>query len=107
MITITRTADELRVEGHAHTGKGPANEREKLACAGVTALVHQLIACLDEMTDGANYSFERGRFILRAADHEKDLSSFLVKSFLLGAERMRIAYGDLISVIDKDQAWKS
>ena len=80
MIAVSVRLDGITVEGHA----GYAEAGKDIVCAGVTALVENLIDSIEGLTvDTIQYEISPGR----ADIHYKDLSEegkLLVDSFFLG-----------------------
>ena len=80
MIAVSVRLDGITVDGHA----GYAEAGKDIVCAGVTALVENLIDSIEGLTvDTIQYEISPGR----ADIHYKDLSEegkLLVDSFFLG-----------------------
>ena len=80
MIAVSVRLDGITVDGHA----GYAEAGKDIVCAGVTALVENLIDSIESLTkDTIQYEVSPGR----ADIHYKDLSEegkLLVDSFFLG-----------------------
>ena len=80
MIAVSVRLDGITVDGHA----GYAEAGKDIVCAGVTALVENLIDSIEGLTvDTIQYEISTGR----ADIHYKDLSEegkLLVDSFFLG-----------------------
>lgn len=80
MIAVSASLGRITINGHA----GYAESGKDIVCAGVTALVENLIDSIESLTEDAiQYEISPGR----ADIHYKDLSEegkLLVDSFFLG-----------------------
>lgn len=80
MIEVSASMGRITINGHA----GYAESGKDIVCAGVTALVENLIDSIESLTEDAiQYEISPGR----ADIHYKDLSEegkLLVDSFFLG-----------------------
>lgn len=99
MITITNTPETLSIQGHAHSGPGPANKTEVEACSAITALMHQLLGCLTAYEhDEFDHKRQKGYFYLdKRTLWRKDLIDY----FMIGAELVQSGYPKCIKIIEE------
>ena len=95
MIAVSVRLDGITVDGHA----GYAEAGKDIVCAGVTALVENLIDSIEGLTvDTIQYEISPGR----ADIHYKDLSEegkLLVDSFFLGIYSIEQDYPEHVKII--------
>lgn len=88
MITITRTADSISVEGHA----GYAKAGQDIVCAGVSTLAQTLIASIEELTeDKITYHISPGTVDIKHGNLSEQ-AQLLVNSFFVGVEMIANTY---------------
>lgn len=95
MIAVSVRLDGITVDGHA----GYAEAGKDIVCAGVTALVENLIDSIEGLTvDTIQYEVSPGR----ADIHYKDLSEdgkLLVDSFFLGICNIEQDFPENVKII--------
>ena len=95
MIVVNVCLDGITIEGHA----GYAEAGKDIVCAGVTALVENLIDSIEGLTsDTIQYEISHGRVDI----HYKDLSEagkLLVDSFFLGISGIAQDFPEYVKVI--------
>lgn len=95
MIAVNVRLDGITIEGHA----GYAEAGKDIVCAGVTALVENLIDSIEGLTsDTIQYEISRGRVDI----HYKDLSEagkLLVDSFFLGISGIAQDFPEYVKII--------
>ena len=95
MIAVSVRLDGITVDGHA----GYAEAGKDIVCAGVTALVENLIDSIEGLTvDTIQYEISPGR----ADIHYKDLSEegkLLVDSFFLGICSIEQGFPEHVKII--------
>lgn len=103
MINITDNKNYLEIKGHAHQGEGLPTKEEVEACAGVTALVHALIASMATITHTEpEFEFRRGYFkVMKSGLTREDL--LFIDMFMAGVDMLTSVYGDYINEMT-DQA---
>lgn len=94
MVTITRTKDEIRLEGHANY----APEGLDIVCAGVSALVQTLIQSVQELTeDKIEYDMSPGRVYIKFWCLSEQ-AQVLLNAFFIGVGQIAEAYPDNVHV---------
>ncbi len=92
MIHLTETENYITVKGHA----GYAPPGQDIVCEAVNALVHTLIASIEELTDdNPAITFEPGLFTLDKKHLSKD-AQLLTGAFLLGFRMIAEAYPEYV-----------
>ena len=95
MIEVNVRLDGITIEGHARY----AEAGKDIVCAGVTALVENLIDSIESLTEDAiQYEISPGR----ADIHYKDLSEegkLLVDSFFLGISGISQDFPEYVKII--------
>lgn len=95
MIAVSVRLDGITVDGHA----GYAEAGKDIVCAGVTALVENLIDSIEGLTvDTIQYEVSPGR----ADIHYKDLSEdgkLLVDSFFLGISAIQQQFPEHVKIL--------
>lgn len=95
MIAVSVRLDGITIEGHA----GYAEAGKDIVCAGVTALIENLINSIEGLTsDSIQYEISPGK----ADIHYKDLSGagkLLVDSFFLGICSIEQDFPEYVKII--------
>lgn len=95
MIAVSVRLDGITIEGHA----GYAEAGKDIVCAGVTALIENLINSIEGLTsDSIQYEISPGK----ADIHYKDLSGagkLLVDSFFLGICSIEKGFPEHVKII--------
>lgn len=82
MIEITRKENGLSIKGHAHY----AEPGKDIVCAGVSTLVQNLIASVEELTeDEIHYIIKPGTVDIKHGTLSRE-AQLLVKSFFIGIQ---------------------
>ena len=82
MITVSMTANNIKVRGHA----GYAPQGQDIVCAGVTALTQTLVESLETLTSNEiKYDMSPGRVDIEIMNPDED-AQLLTDSFLVGIE---------------------
>lgn len=82
MITVSMTANTIKVRGHA----GYAPQGQDIVCAGVTALTQTLVESLETLTSNEiKYDMSPGRIDIEIMNPDED-AQLLTDSFLVGIE---------------------
>lgn len=95
MIVVNVRLDGITIEGHA----GYAEPGKDIVCAGVTALVENLIGSIESLTeDKIQYEISPGEVDI----HYKDLSEegkLLVDSFFLGISGIVEDFPEYVKIV--------
>lgn len=94
MVQIRETPDGVSVIGHAQYGK-PGSD---IVCAGVTALVENLILSIEKLTPNSPvYEMDHGFVDIRVGSPTEN-TKFLFRSFFIGAENIARQFPDNVQV---------
>ena len=104
MIVIRHGSYGVIVQGHA-TPTGHIPEKEDIeACAAITALSHQLIGGILQLTPRSDpvYELDHGLMTL-SMDGLTQRARFLVQAFVVGCLMVAEGYPDQVMVIDETE----
>ena len=94
MIRIRHDNNGISISGHAHY----AEPGKDIVCAGVSALVQNLIQSIEELTaDEIQYSMQPGTVDIKFRDLSEH-AQLLVSSFFIGVEMIASEYPDNVNV---------
>ena len=94
MISVERTDNCITISGHAHY----AEPGKDIVCAGISALVQNLIQSIEELTaDKIQYTMLPGKVSIEFGDLSEH-AQLLVSSFFVGAVAIAEAYPDNVHV---------
>lgn len=94
MIKVIRQDNGITMTGHAHY----AEPGKDIVCAGVSALVQNLIQSIEELTaDKIQYDMQPGTVDIKFRDLSEH-AQLLVSSFFVGIEMIASEYPDNVQV---------
>lgn len=97
MIKISRRESGIRISGHANY----AEAGKDIVCAGVSALVQNLIQSIEELTqDKIQYSMSPGRVDIKFRDLSEQ-AQLLVDSFFVGVRLIADEYPENVAILKK------
>lgn len=94
MIEVHRGESGITISGHAHY----AEAGKDIVCAGISALVQNLIQSIEELTqDKIQYSMSPGRVDINYGNLSEQ-AQLLVSSFFVGVEMIANGYPDNVKL---------
>jgi uncharacterized protein YsxB (DUF464 family) len=97
LISVDRTDNCITISGHAHY----AEPGKDIVCAGISALVQNLIQSIEELTaDKIQYTMLPGNCRIKY-DAVSDAATLLINSFWLGVTAIAESYPENVIVAAK------